>query len=368
MWAHVGVGQSVGAIASAVISYGWAVTGPAAIAEATPALKRREYIESVKLRLLIAPFALILAVVITVSVTGSAGLAAGTAGVLSTGLAGLSAAFYFLGTGQLWQSFFLDSLPRAAGTLGGIVILLASSSTASMLIVPFLTAGGAAAALAASSAWVLRDLAHAERLPTRRASILLLQQRHGLLSSVSTASFQMLPTVLVGWFAPSVLGAYVFYDRIFKQAMTFLSPALNVFQGWVPRVSGTKRAARMRFALFVAAAGGFATLVLLLAFGAPIVGLMSSGAVVADTGALLATGGLIALSAVDLVVSRVGLVIRRRLFALAGASIAGLVTGLILVSVLAPNLGLAGALLGTVGGVGVRLIVALGFYLVPERE
>ncbi len=368
LWAHVGVGQSVGAVASAVVSYGWAVTGPAAIAESTPALRRREYLESVKLRLLIAPLALVLAIFITVSVTGPAGLAAGAAGVLSTGLTGLSAIFYFLGTGQLWQSFLLDSLPRALGTLLGIVLLLVLPASTSMLVVPLLTGAGALAALAASSAWVLRNLALAARLPTRGVWLLLVQQRHGLLSSVSTASFQMLPTVVVGWLAPSLLGTYVFYDRIFKQAMTFLSPALNVFQGWVPRASGVARRNRMRLAVLVAISGGAATLILLALLGDRVVDVMSSGAVPHDLIALLATGAMIALSAIDLIISRVGLVIRGRLSALAGASVLGLVAGLTLVVILTPAMGLVGALLGTVGGVVTRLAIALGFFFAPDKQ
>jgi len=362
-WANIGVGQSVGGVAASLVSYGWGITGPGEIAKGTPAQRRHEYFNSVRARLAITPLALLLAAVLTVSVTGPDGAAGGVLGLLSTSLTGLSAIYYFLGTGELWQSFLLDSLPRAAGTLVGTAALAWPGSSAGAIAVPIGTIAGVLLAFLLSTVRIEQGSKNLQRLPRQSLLTIFRERRHGLISSLTTGAFQVLPTVVVGWIAPSALSGYVFYDRIYKQVMTFLSPALNVFQGWVPRASGSELKRRMRAALYFGAVAGVGSFAGVVTLGWAATSLLSAGEVIATPGSLIAVGALIGFSAFDLVVSRVGLIVKDRLSTLATSSTASFLGGMLLLVILAPPLGTEGALAATAAGVGIRMIYASIAYL-----
>lgn len=366
-WSDIGVGQAVGGLCAAVISYGWAITGPAEIARGSKGERRREYLESLKVRAAIVLPVVFLGAALSLTVTGFPGFPAAVAGVLSTALAGLSAYFYFIGTGELWRFLVLDSIPRAGGTLVGMVVV-SSAPEVGAIAVPVGTAVGALVAVGLSTLAIARSLWGADSLPRQKVFTLLASKRHGLASSFSTGLLQIFPTLVVGWVAPAALGAFVFYDRIHKQGMTFLSPALNVFQGWVPRGDPSGVSSRMSRALLASGASAILCLLAVLFFGSALVDILSAGEVENTFDPLLALGLLIALSAVDLVLGRVGLVIKGRLRALAWSSVVSVIVSVALIAALAPAVGVTGALWGCVAGVLVRVgYSAVVFFRSPYK-
>jgi hypothetical protein len=94
--AAIATGQAVGAV---LIAYGWIVSGPAAVARADAVGRRTEYLESLRTRLVICvPVAAACALVAVLVVRTGQDLAA--LGSVSTATIGLTASWYFVGTGQ----------------------------------------------------------------------------------------------------------------------------------------------------------------------------------------------------------------------------------------------------------------------------
>lgn len=352
-WAQIGVGQAVGGVAAALIAYGWGVTGPAAIARGNASERLREYRESLKTRALVATFVLPACVAVALTITQFSGLADVTAGVLSAGLMGLAPTFFFIGTGQLWTLFLAEALPRILGTLAGILLLTCFPPAFSAAVVPSCTALGILISVGAGT-WVIgKRHRESERLPHASLHQLLVQQRHGVLTSIAGGVYLIAPTAIVGWIAQPALSSFVFYDKVIKQVTTLLSPVFNVLQGWVPR--GTEAVARRARAVLV----GSAAFVLVSMVGAAAVGpwlssTLSAHEVHASVTTSLIVGLVAGLSFFEMVAIRVVLVAVRKVREAAWITVVGTVGGLAAVIILTPLFGTDGALVGVALGYALR--------------
>ena len=96
--AAIATGQAVGAVGAVLIACGWIVSGPAAVARVDAVGRRTEYLESLRTRLVICVPAAACALVAVLVVRTGQDLAA--LGSVSTATIGLTASWYFAGTGQ----------------------------------------------------------------------------------------------------------------------------------------------------------------------------------------------------------------------------------------------------------------------------
>ena len=357
-WSYIGAGQSVGSVIAGLVSFGWGVTGANTIATQGENERVRTYLDSVRVRLLVTPAAIALGFAVCLTITPNASIASSTAGLLSATVAGWSASFYYVGTGDLWRLFFLDSFPRILLTGMALIALAASDHALGAITVPLATTFGSVISLVAVSRSIRSQTGGLLAAPTPLREILR-SGMPGLATNVSNSAVQVLPTLLVAWVAPAALPAFVFYDKLYKQVMTFASPLFTYLQGYVPRgLRDGSAHLRMRRAIQAAVITGILVLAGTATIGPLITDLLSAGEVDADRYASMLLGLLIAMSVADLVISRVGLVVKGKVSVLAWSSILGAVLGNSFIFGLTPNFGFPAALAGILLAVSVRAAIA----------
>ena len=119
----VSVGQSVGAVAGIVVALAWPLIGPAAVARADGPTRQQLYVASLRSRYVVLaaitlPAAATAAVLVNSHRLESAGCAVAVAGY------GLTASWYYSGTGDGTGLVRYEALPRvAASALSGLLIL-----------------------------------------------------------------------------------------------------------------------------------------------------------------------------------------------------------------------------------------------------
>ncbi len=147
--------------------------------------------------------------------------------------AGLSAAWYFVGTNRPIPLFLLDATPSIVGqVLGLVAVLITGDLTAYLACTAALTAVG----VAASMVYVVtrpQDGPRRAARPTPWREILR-SQSAGVSSTISASMWTAAPTVLVQAFAPAAVPVFAMIDRLMKYGVLALAPILQAIQGWVP--------------------------------------------------------------------------------------------------------------------------------------
>jgi len=357
-WGHLAAGQSVGAIAAVVVAFGWGLSGPARIARSDEPQRRREYTESLVTKLMIfAPAALVAA--------GSSYLLGGdhgalaAAGAVSACSIGLTANWVFVGLGKPYQMLLAETLPRAAGTVVGIV-LMARGGGAMVGVLAQLA--GMVAAFAVATLWVLRPWSHQHqvRLPRRPVTHVLREQRNGITSSVVSAVYASAPVVMVGLVASTVLPVYALLDKVQRQINAAAAAYVTVLQGWVPRASGGEALRRrVRLALLVSGAGCLLLAGVLAAVARPLLSWLSRGQLAPSMLSMVLMAVIVAVTLFESVASRACLTALDRLDVVARATSIGSAVGVVLLLVGVLAWGVVGALSGVLAGLVLRLAVEL---------
>jgi len=356
-WAAIATGQAVGSVGAVLIAYGWVVSGPAAIATADATGRRTEYWESLRARLAIClPIIAGCVVVAVLVVQDGQGLAA--LGSVSTATIGLTASWYFVGTGQPYRLLLLETAPRVIGTTLGIVLMDVFQTAAAGLLSQL--AGMFVGVLACSIAILTYHLPKDRpALRPRPIRTVLVSQRHGVSSSVVSTTYGAVPIVIVGLVSPSALPAYAVLDKIQKQIGAAISPFVQVFQGWVPRAGRADLKARARMALICAVVAGAGLALFLAVIGRPLIGWLGGGQIEVQTLSIILMAVLIALNMIESVLSKACLVPLGQIAMVAKITLYGSICGLALTAVAAWKLGVNGAL----GGLIIGLLLRLGLEL-----
>ena len=232
-WGAIALGQAVGAIASIVVGYGWALSGPATAARGNASVRRREYADSVRVRLaLLVPGATSAAFVAAALAPHHASFA--VAGAISATVVALSSSWYFAGLARPYVWLLLETLPRVGGTAIGIVVMKLGYSAIIGLV---FTSSGMVLAFLLATAWVYRSTARAgaDRLPGGTLIEVLISHRHGVASMVGQLFFLNAPMAIVSVIAPTAQPVYALVDRVRQLVSAGLSTLVVVLQGWVPR-------------------------------------------------------------------------------------------------------------------------------------
>lgn len=355
-WGSIAVGQSLGSVAAVVVSLGWAVSGPAAIARADAATRRREFTEAVVAQLVASlptlAAATTLAAVLGAPARGLAALAAA-----SMALIGFTSNWYYVGTADPWRLFATETVPRVLGSLLGVVVLRRGADVAVGLVCQML---GIAVGVAVSwfvVHWSTRSAAGA--LDRRSLRSVLANQRHGVTTAVVSSAYGAAPVLIVSVVNPAALPVYALVDKLQRQVYVGATPLVAVFQGWV--ASAAPSAIRRRIT-----AAHLAVLALVITAGTALVGLgdllfgwLGANQVVVPATTIALTALWFALNLQESVASRVALVPLGRLDFVARATAIGTAAGLSAVAVLASVWGANGALIGICIGLGTRLTMCL---------
>lgn len=356
-WGMVAAGQAIGAIAAVVVSYGWGLSGPAIIAKASPGERAREYVESALARLVLYFPAAALAVAAAWAMGGELAVFSAI-GALSTASIGLTANWYFVGTGSPYQLLACETMPRVLGTLTGILFMHSGASAAVGVAGQLV---GMLVAFVVSSIWILwpRKSVPRPSSPRRSLSLVLGRQQNGVISTVLSVLYVSAPILIVTALVPAVQPLYAVVEKVQRQINVGLGTFVTVLQGWVPRARASQLVSRIRSCLLICAAMGAVVAMAIFLAGPVLVGWLGNNQIHPSPAVFLLLALVTALALVESVLSKACLAAVDRLAVVARATAVASVIGLAGVAVLVPFWGAAGALLGVALGLAVRVCMEL---------
>ncbi|MBC7632276.1 hypothetical protein [Aeromicrobium sp.] len=356
-WGAIAIGQTVGAVGAVLVAYGWMMSGPARVARGDASSRRRDYAESVIVRIsLFVPVTVVAASVAAAVTPGHRLLAA--AGALSGSAIGLTANWYFVGVGRPYAFLVFETIPRVVGTVVGIALMRSGSDA---LVGVLAQSAGMLVAFGVVMAWVSATTARAGATPLRRrpATEILSAQRHGVVASLGSAVYVAAPMIIVSAVAPSVQPLYALADKVQRQISIALGPLVTVFQGWVPRAAGSALHQRARVSLWIAGAG---SLVLSLAMLLPtpvLLDWLGDGQIDVPLTVVIIMSLFVGCNLFESLISKAVLASLDRLGSVARATLVSALVGLPLVAVGAIAAGAAGALVAVVAGLALRMVIEL---------
>lgn len=242
-WAGIAIGQAIGTGASTLVLLGWTVVGPSVVA-GNPDRRRELYTESLVSRLTVFVVAAPAAAGIAAVLAPSSARTAAALMALASALLGLSAAWFFVGTGQPGAIARYDTVPRVVATAAAAGLVAWRSEAwlyPAALIVTFTVM-----AVVVSARYCTRT----PLTPLRTTMRVVRQQWAAVGVSVQAAVNTVLPMALLAAVAPGVVAGFAALDRVTKFVVFALSPVGLAFQGWVSEPS-EHPAQRRRTALVV---------------------------------------------------------------------------------------------------------------------
>lgn len=330
-WASMATGQSIGASLAALVLFGWGLTGPATVAMTTPGGRPQLYLDSLTARAVLLLPSLALQAGVTLAVAPSDKFVAVVSGTAML-LAGASANWYFTGSGRSGLFLTLDTVPRVAGTVAGLLLVV---STGNLLYFALAQLAGSLFAMAASATVILwrEPLDYRAALRWPRIAMSLVQQRHGILATGLNAAFTPAALGVVALLAPATLPVFVLANRLTGFIGMALSPLFMLFQGWVPAATGQERVRRLRIAGVVSAAGAVFSGVLCAAL-LPTFGLfLTHGEVVVSVGLSIAFGILAMVQTGSPFLSAVGLMAVGQVRTIARSTVVGVPLAIVLLTI-----------------------------------
>lgn len=250
-WAAVALGQALGAGAATVLQYGWGFTGPTLLAPLGPAERARLLWVSILSRLM-------LAVILIPAAAGGAAFLAPDGRVLlaalttvATATFGLSAFWFFVGTGRASHAARYETVPRLLAVSASAALVLA---TGDPLYYPVVFLAGQLLALG----WLTVKLASISfsAATWSQAFATFRTQRFAAGSDVVVAVSQSVPTSIVAGVAHDALAVFAAGDRLQKLAQSAIQPLFNAFQGWVSESPRESRASRMKLSVLATSVSG----------------------------------------------------------------------------------------------------------------
>jgi O-antigen/teichoic acid export membrane protein len=358
-WGAIALGQSIGVIACVVVGWGWSLSGPAAVARGDASVQRREYADSVRVRLtLLIPGATTAAFIAAVLAPHQPVFA--VVGAVSGTTVALTSSWYFAGLARPYVWLLLETVPRVGATAVGIVLM---TSGYSAIIGLACTSSGMVLAFLLATGWVYRSTAQAgaERLPGGALIEVLKSHRHGVASMVGTFLFLNIPMAIVSVIAPTAQPVYALADKVRQLICAGLNPVVLVLQGWVPRGGEGKLAKRGRVALGATCAFAVVFCGLFLPAGPDLMRWLSDGQIAVPEPLVILTALVIAFDLFYGVLENAVLAAFGRLEIVARATAASFIVMLPGVMIGTVYFGAIGAFVGTIVGQIIRMTFDLAW-------
>lgn len=228
-WPSVALGMSIGGGAGILAALGWGVGGPMRVARAGERAQARLYVLALVTQVLVAvPLSLVAAMVAVLLAPAFPATAALMA--FTYCWAGLSPAWFFVGSGHPSRILMTDTVPRvicsfaAAGALlmHGPLWLYPGSQ---LLAVGF--------GLLLGMRLVGARLRHAGRYTMRRILAVMRLQLVELQGNAASSLYIALPAAIVGAVSPASLGIFASANRLQRMLLRLLNSVPNAFQHWV---------------------------------------------------------------------------------------------------------------------------------------
>ncbi|MBG6239561.1 O-antigen/teichoic acid export membrane protein [Mycetocola sp. CAN_C7] len=259
-WAEIAVAQGVAGFAYVLVIYGWGVTGPTTVASISPAERGKFYLDSLVSRFwllfIVLPPAIVIALLFSREYPALVALTVVT-GVGSA----LSGAWFFVGEASPGRYFAIDTIPKSIGTLSGAGLLFLTHDAVWFIIAQGL---GSVIAISMTTADIARRYPGWDRdFGPRNAFARLSGQGAAVAMSATSAVYVNLPILIVGFFAGTqVTAAYALAERLMRFALMATRPVVQVAQSYVPSPHPQEQVRRSRLVTSIAfgigAAGGLA--------------------------------------------------------------------------------------------------------------
>jgi O-antigen/teichoic acid export membrane protein len=336
-WAAVALGQALGVGAATVMQFGWGFTGPTLLVPMSRQDRGRLLWVSTLSRLVVAAVLLpVTAALATVLAPDGRGLlAALTAMAFAT--FGLSALWFFVGTGRPSLAARYETVPRLVALLASAAVVVVTGEAIWYPVV-FL------AGQVLSIGWLTVRLgAISFSRQTWAAALRALgRQRYAAASDVLIAVWQAVPTSILAATAPGALAVFAAGDRIQKLGQSGIQPLFNAFQGWVSEAAPPQTPQRMRLAVGATSVCG-ALAGLLVAVGLPVLDdVLFAGEIAVDPAVSIAFGVALALFSVTSSISFTVLAPSGRTRQILRSTVVGGVTSIVGVSIAAHLVGAPG--------------------------
>lgn len=253
-WAEIAVAQGVAGFAYVLVIFGWGVTGPTEVASLPPESRGRFYLDSLVSRCWL--LLVVLPPTIVVALLFSSNYRLIAAMTVVTGLvAALSGAWFFVGEASPGRYFVLDTIPKSIGTLAGAGLLFVTNDALWFIVVQGL---GSVTAIALSTASIAKRYPGWVRdLSPRSAFRRLSGQSAAVAMSATSAVYVNLPILIVGAFAGTqATAAYALAERLMRFALMATRPMVQVAQSYVPSKDLDDQARRSRVVIRIAVATG----------------------------------------------------------------------------------------------------------------
>lgn len=246
-WTALGLGQSVGAFASIVVSWGWAIQGPIAVARADQQ-GRMGLLRSAhgsRLTMLAGSIPIMFAVCWFVAPPGYLSLTMLAAVGMAIG--GLTHYWYAIGAKSPRIYITLEIIPRIALILGSIPVILV---TRQVMLYPIALIGAGLISFVAFS-WTTSSLPRSTKHFADGFSVLR-EQRSAAATTLAMGSYVMLPVVIMGFVTPSAeLVPFISADRLYKLCVPVVTTLNSTLLGWVSEQVSSRITTRMKLALRV---------------------------------------------------------------------------------------------------------------------
>lgn len=350
-WGSIAVGQSVGGIGAVLVGFGWFMSGPAKVAGASASQRRREYLESLRARvLLFLPLGLLLAGVSAfVAHNGFWWMAA--VGSISATAVGLTGSWYFVGLAEPYSMLVWDTAPRVLGSLLAVLVMKGGGSAGAGVACQLI---GILAACSVTSLVVIRSPKGAGIAEPRRSlRAVLNEQRHGVMTTAASSAIAATPLVIVQLLRPDIQPSFALADKLQRQITAAMSPFVTVLQGWVPRGNLRRRS---RQALFAALVVAILLLVGVASFGSSLVDWLGGGVIVLPPLVILLMAALVGVGVLETIVSHAILTANTMLNVAARATLWSGVITIVLMTPGAYLWGTAGGLLGVLIALFIRAL------------
>ncbi|ABK04578.1 hypothetical protein Arth_3202 [Arthrobacter sp. FB24] len=294
-WASIAVGQSLGIAAAIVIELGWTVAGPLQVARADhngqASAFRRSLLERGCVSLLSLPVVGVLIQLVNPDYDLEAFLTA-----TAMALGGMSAAWFYVGTGASLKMLLMDSLPRVATSVGGAVMLM---NGAPLIALP-LTQLTASVFLPFVPLFWLPRVQRQDKSLGLRSELAFTWKAQGaaFVTRVASSAYVALPTALMASVAPvAQVASYAAVDRVGRTALAALSPFNLALQGWIPAADGHERRRRMYIALWLSSVLAILSFIAFWLLAPWVIGFLFAGEILPDNTAIfsfsLAVGAVV---------------------------------------------------------------------------
>lgn len=346
-FASIALGQSIGAVATLVVSYGWTVTGPADVARADPARRPLFWIDSLRMRLVAFGVVLLPTSAIALALDPAhSWLAPGLA--IATAFAGFSPGWYSIGLGQPSIVVWFDAVPKIAGNLVGVVLAASLDN---------LWWYAAAIAIASTVPIVVFDRRCRAEVPAdlrgQRSGITWRANLAPTLTEVTAGLYSLGSTALVAGSITSArtVGVFSGGERLTRGGSAGIVVVSSALTAWVAEAHGRVFRRRVTVSLLAHTALGLLGAAILTAFGPALTALLLGDRFELDRTASFAFGVFYLGWSLETVTARHILAARRRNRVLLISTIIGSATGCVAVVVGSAVGGAAGAATGLAIGI-----------------